>query len=174
MGAHLLSAAHLPGLGSDLTWTVSEDGPEGSEAVGACQKTALTSIGAVSAVRRDFAAADGGARATQVVARFADEKSAWRAHEVLRSWRADCAERLDYPRAEIGDLETVTVTAGHADTYRASYGPQAPTHGRAAGLGIVRHGAWLSIVEVATAPADYPEVRDPAQVAVRRIARSFA
>ena len=33
-------------------------------------------------------------RAVQVVAKFADNKSAWRAGQVLEAWRSDCADRV--------------------------------------------------------------------------------
>ncbi|MBB6627099.1 hypothetical protein H5V45_07165 [Nocardioides sp. KIGAM211] len=174
---HLLTADALPGLGDDLIWTVTTDGPEGEDPVGACQKTPLTTIGAVGAARRDFSAADGTVTATQVVARFADPKSAWRAHEVLRAWRDDCAERLEHARVEVGPLVDVEVTAGSATAYRAAYGPRRSSKsadtGRDTGLGIVRHGSWLSVVEVTTVGGDYPPRRDPAHVALRRIARTF-
>lgn len=170
---HLLAADRLPGLGDQLTWAVTADGPEGQDPVGACQKTPLSSIGAVSAARRDFGAADGTVTATQVVAQFADDRSAWRAHEVLQAWRDDCAQRLDHPRAEVGPLVAVEVTEGHAEAYRAAYGPRKASQGWDTGLGIVRHGSWLCVVEVTTAGGDYPPRRDPAQVAARRIARTF-
>lgn len=169
---HLLTADRMPSADAETAWEVADDGPEGAIAVGACQKTDLTTIGALSAVRRSFAAADG-AVATQVVAAFADPKSAWRAHEVLRSWQADCAERLDFARTEIGPLRPVAVRAGDGESYRAAYGRSA-RRGWATGLGIVRRGSYLSVVEILTARADYPAERDPSRRAVRRIARTFA
>jgi len=157
--AHLLDADTLPALG-DRTWTVTTTGPEDPErdpAVGACQKTALDTIGAIETVRRSFTA-PGRAAATQVVARFADARSAWRAHQVLISWREDCAERLD--GADVGPMRSVTVDAGTGDAYRTAAGR------RAAGLGILRSGPFLTLVEVATGDDDYPARRDPARAAV--------
>lgn len=177
LGAHLLAVERMPTLTDDFVWTVVEDGAEDLQSVGACQKTSLESIGAVGALRRAFAPADGtdqDAAATQVVARFADDKSAWRAHEVLRSWREDCEERLDYARKDVGPLRTVTVRVGTGDNYRTAYGPRSEERTRIAGFGIVRTGSFLTIVEVTTPEADYPADRDPARVAVRRIARTFA
>lgn len=158
---HLLDADRLPSIGG-RAWALEAQPAEG--AVGACQKTDLAGIGAVDAVSRTFTADDGLA-ATQVVARFADAKSAWRAHQVLTAWRDDCEERVK--RAEIGPLTPITVHAGAADGYRGSF------RARSAGLGILRSGDYLALVEVTAADDRYPSSWDPARVAVRRIARTF-
>ena len=143
--------------------------------MGACQKTDLETIGAVSAVRRSFASGpDGAAGPPRWSREFADAKSAWRAHEVLRAWQADCEERLDFARTEVGPLRTVDVRAGTGEGYRTAYGPRSAERGWATGLGIVRRGSHLSVVEYRTAATDYPTERDPARMAVRRIARTFA
>jgi hypothetical protein len=159
--AHLLAAERLPTVGG-RAWTVGTDPVEG--AVGACQKTDLTTIGAVDAVSRTFTA-DDGVTATQVVARFADAKSAWRAHRVLTAWREDCEKRVE--RAEVGPLEPITVRTGTADGYRGSF------RARSAGLGILRAGDSLTLVEITAAGDRYPTSWDPARKAVRRIARTF-
>jgi hypothetical protein len=165
LDTHLLDADLLPSVGG-RAWTIAASGPEdGGRVVGACQKTALGPIGAVEAVRRTFAA-DDGVTAAQVVARFADPKSAWRAHEVLVAWREDCATRLAH--ATVGPLEPVSVRTGAADSYRGSY-----ARSRAAGLGILRTGSYLTVVEVTARSDRYPTSWDPARVAVRRIARTF-
>lgn len=171
---HLLAADRMPTLGG-LAWalrsTTAED-PARAETVGACQKTALVTIGALSSVRRTFTGPDGIA-ATQVVARFADSRSAWRAHEVLGSWRADCEQRLDFPHAEVGPLEPVRVHAGTGESYRAAYGRKARTRWQYAGLGILRAGSYLTVVEITAGPGVYPDGWDPTRVAVRRISRTF-
>jgi hypothetical protein len=172
--SHLLTAARMPSGDGVTVWEVADDGPEGAVVVGACQKTDLETIGAVSAVRRSFASGSDGAVATQVVAEFADPKSAWRAHEVLRSWQADCEARLDFARKEVGPLRPVTVRAGNGESYRTAYGPRSEQRGWATGLGIVRRGSYLSVVEVLTARTDYPSEWDPSRKAVRRIAGTFA
>jgi hypothetical protein len=171
---HLLSGLRMPSPGG-IAWSRVSDGDPGASAVvGACQKTDLETIGAVSAVRRSFASDASGAAATQVVAEFADPKSAWRAHEVLRAWQADCEERLDFARKEVGPLRHVAVRAGSGENYRTDYGPQSAERGWATGLGIVRRGSHLSVVELRTAASAYPSGRDPSRIAVRRIARTFA
>lgn len=161
--AHLLDADRIPRI-DGRTWSaVSSDS---DDPVGRCQKTALDSIGAVDTAARAFTAEDGLA-ATQVVARFADAKSAWRAHRVLVAWRDDCEGRVAH--ATVGPLKTVHVHAGSADSYRGSFG----RHGRAATLGILRTGAYLTLVEVGAAADDYPTDWDPARRAVRRVSRTF-
>ena len=100
-----------------------------------------------------------------MVARFPDAKTAWRAHRVLVAWREDCEERVR--DSTVGPLEPVTVAAGTADSYLGSF------RARSAGLGILRSGAFLTLVEVAAGREAYPTKWDPARVAVRRIARTF-
>lgn len=171
--AHLLPGERMPALG-DSTWTVVASGPEDARAVGACQKTSLETIGAVSAVQRRFTIGDRSVSATQVVAHFADHISAARAHAVLLAWRADCEERLDYVRKSVGPVRAVRVRAGTGESYRTIFGPRSLSHGRVTGLGIVWKGSYLSVVEVTTPSVDYPTDWDPARRAVRRIARTFA
>lgn len=164
----------MPSLARDLRWVVESDRAEHAESVGACQEASLESIGAVTAIRRTYGTGDGSARAIQVVARFADRVSAWRAHEVLDAWRADCEERLAYPRKAIGPMETVVVEAGIGASYAAAYGPKSVLKGQIAGFGIVRQGEYLSIVEIISGAQRYPTGWDPARAAVRRIAHTFA
>ena len=171
--SHLLTAARMPSPDGETTWRIADRGREDA-VVGACQKTDLQTIGAISAVRRSFASGPDGPWATQVVAEFADAKSAWRAHQVLRAWQADCEDRLDFARTEVGPLRPVDVRAGTGEGYRTAYGPRSATRGWATGLGILRRGSHLSVVEYRTAATDYPTDRDPARMAIRRIARTFA
>lgn len=174
VGAHLLAGDRMPGLADGFTWAVVDNGPEDSRAVGACQKTGLETIGATSAVRRSYAAADGSAAtASQVVARFADKVSAARAHAVLASWRDDCEQRLDLPRTDIGPLQPVVVRSGTGDSYDAAYGSRAGDRTHAGAVGIFWKGRYLSVVEVMAGPQSYPRGWDPARAAVRRIARTF-
>ena len=171
--SHLLTAARMPSPAGGTAWRIADRGPENA-VVGACQKTDLQTIGAISVVRRSFASGPDGPWATQVVAQFADARSAWRAHEVLRAWQADCEERLDFDRTEVGPLRAVDVRSGTGEGYLTAYGPRSTARGWATGLGIVRRGSNLSVVEYRTAATDYPTDRDPARMAVRRIARTFA
>ncbi len=166
---HLLTAETLPAA-DGAEWTVNSTGPEGSRRVGACQQTSLEDIGALHAVIRVFAGPDdSGLQSRQLVARMADAKSAWRTHEVLRSWRADCEERLDYRALDVGPMEVVDLETAAGGHYRATYGPKKDTD--VAGLGIVRAGRWLSIVEITASEGDVP--RAWTRRAVRRIAATF-
>jgi hypothetical protein len=158
---HLLSADELPPLAGDWTARNAPDEPT----VGACQKTGLSTIGALESAQRVFVA--DGATAVQVVARFGDAKSAWRAHEVLAAWRADCAERLGNPASSVGPLEDVSVPTGTGSSYRSAYRKST------AGLGILRTGEYLTLVEITADPSRYPGGWEPARVAMRRIARTF-
>ena len=167
---HLLAATTLPSAASGTSWTVRSTGPESSRRTGLCQEASLVDIGALHAVIRVFAGPDeSGLRSRQLVARFADPKSAWRAHEVLRSWRADCEERLERPRPDVSPMEDVEVDVGTGGHYRASYGPKKDTD--VAGLGIVRSGKWLSLVEISATEGDYPDTWTSR--AVRRVAATF-
>ncbi|WP_284535898.1 hypothetical protein [Nocardioides sp. T2.26MG-1] len=164
--AHLLDAESLPPLG-DGSWEVAATGPEDPErdgTVGTCQKTLLGPIGAVETVRRTFTA-PGRLAATQVVARFADSRSAWRAHQVLVAWRDDCADRVD--GSDVGPLRPLDVRSGTGESYRTD------ARKRAAGLAILRTGSFLTLVEVAAGAEHYPTGWDPARVAARRVARTF-
>jgi len=167
---HLLDAATLPAYAEGVAWTIRATGPERTRPVGACQKATFVDIGAMHAVRRAFAGPeDSGLRVRQVVARFADAKSAWRAHEVLRSWRDGCEEWLDAPHPDVSPMEDVETDAGDAGRYRAVYGPKTDTD--ASGLGIVRKGRWVSIVALTADADDF--AAGWTRRAVRRIAATF-
>jgi hypothetical protein len=170
--SHLLPAASLPLLAEGATWTVRSTGPERPRPVGACQKTPLTDIGALDTSRRLFLGPEESrTRARQVVAEFADGRSAWRAHEVLSAWRDDCEQRLEFPRKQVGPMEQVDLEHATGGHYRATFGTRREQ--RAAGFGIVRTGRWLSIVEIRSASEAYPTRWDPSQRVVQRIAATF-
>ena len=172
---HLLSAARLPALGDDLAWTVGRHRRRGTRADRRLpEDLARRHRGRCSAVRREFAGPDGsGVAARQIVAKFADAKSAWRAEQVLRAWRDDCEERLDYRRKDGRPARGGRHRRGRRRATTAlSYGSRRATD--AAGTGIVREGRWLTIVEITAASDDYPTGWSPARRAVRRIAATFA
>ena len=169
-GTHLLTATTLPAAAPDGGWTQRRTRQEGSRRTGICQETPLVDIGALDAVIRGFSGpVDSGLHSRHLVARFADPKSAWRAHEVLRSWRSDCEERLARPRTDVSPMEDVEVDAGTGGHYRASYGTRRDTE--VAGLGIVRAGEWLSVVEIRATDGDFPVTWT--RRAVRRMAATF-
>ncbi len=169
----LLSAGALPRFNPDLAWRVASTEPE-SSAFGVCQKTSLTTIGATRAVVRTYVPASGAARpkAAQVVASFADSSSAWRAYEVLKSWRGQCPDFNDYPQELVSALSRVTASAGVGHRFLMTYG-QDPSGDRAnlVGFGLARRGRFVSIVQFSTVGQDYSFAsgREPESRAVRRI-----
>lgn len=165
---HLLTAETLPEVGDD-PWTERSTGAEGSRLVGACHRATLVDIGSLHAVFRVFTGAEGsGLRARQAVARYADPKSAWRAHQVLRAWRADCEEHLPDP-SEVGPMEKVTLDAGTGARYAVTFGPEKDPDDRA--LGFLRRGRWLAVVEIRATEGDVPAAWT--RRAVRRIAATW-
>ena len=162
----LLGADELPGSDS---WRATRTGREGTTGSGSCQLTDLVAIGATSSVRRTFA--DGDDSAVQVVAKFADDKSAWRTFEVLKSWRAKCSSRLVAgstvsPLANVGAAPAV----GHRYTLAQPVDASWQQFER---VGLVRLGEYVSLVAfVHTGDAvAYPAGQEPEALAVRAIAQ---
>lgn len=122
----LLGAHELPTPAGTSGWTAAPTrNREPGTLAGTCHHFEMLTIGASKVGYREFAPADGGdARATHLVAQFADAKTAWRAFEVLKSWRDDCDKRLaKYDRHQIGDLTPVEAGGAAAHWYRLQYGP---------------------------------------------------
>ncbi|NPC97994.1 hypothetical protein [Nocardioides sp. zg-DK7169] len=174
--ALLLDPDDLPLLADAQPWVTTATTPEDKEAVGICQRASLTDIGAVRTVRRTFANGHGETRrpagAVQVVADFADPRSATRALRVLESWWRDCAEHVDQPHRRIAALRTVDVPAGTARAYRATYGPRARAARHLEGMAFLRHGATITVVRVEAHAGGFAGPRaNPARGAVRHLAR---
>lgn len=162
----LLSADELPG--SDA-WRATRTGREGDTGAGSCQLTNLLTIGATSSVRRTFA--DGDDSAVQVVAKFADAKSAWRTFEVLKSWRAKCSSRLVAgstvsPLANVG----VAPAIGHRYTVTQPVDASSQQFER---VGLVRRGEYVSLVAYFHSgdKVGYPAGQEPETLAVKAIAQ---
>ena len=160
--AHLLAADKMPTAGA--SWAGTDTTADDFEVFGPCHLASLADIGALAAVRRTWSASGSMPRAVQVVARFADNKSAWRAHQVLDSWRANCGGRV---QGTVGPLRDVAVATGVGQAYRVAQGD------RATDLGVVRKGAYLSVVALVGSPAKLPEDSAVAKAAVKRIAGTF-
>jgi hypothetical protein len=158
--AHLLAADKMPTAGVD--WAGTDTTDNDVQVLGPCHLTSLVDIGALNSVRRTWTADGVLPRAVQVVAKFADNKSAWRAHQVLAAWQADCADRVD---GTVGDLRDVAVSTGAGQAYRVS------EKDKATDVGIVRKGEYLSVVALVASPAELPA--DSAKAAVKRIAATF-
>jgi hypothetical protein len=160
--AHLLAVDKMPTAGE--SWSGSDSAANDVQVLVPCHLTSLVDLGALVAVRRTWSAAGPLPRAVQVVARFADNKSAWRAGQVLEAWRSDCADRV---AGTVGPLREVGVSTGAGQAYRVAEGD------RATDVGIVRKGEYLSVVTLTSSPAKLPEGSAVAKAAVKRIAATF-
>lgn len=162
-----LSAGEVPGFNDEFTWqTRSQRMREGRRPFGTCQKFAMTSIGATKVTVRRYTPAprlsDTSSTAANLVASFADEKTAKRAYEVLKSWRSQCDEELKrHDRREVGKLQSVElpaeVPAATADWYLLVYGPAKgdPDAGYFDAQGMVRVGKSLSMLKMRLVGQDY-------------------
>ena len=182
--ARLLSAGQLPGFNETFRWRVaSTSRQEGSKPFGTCHRFAMTSIGASEVTVRRYAPARPaeGATASHLLADFADTRTAKRAHEVLKSWSAQCEDRLRrFGRVEVGGLRTVEAAASSpsgasaGDWYLLIYGP-APDD-RDAGYfdaqGFSRVGDTISVLQMRVIGQDYnyPPGEEPMVAAVQAAA----
>lgn len=167
--ARLLAPDELAGANQETVWKAAASGPEDGRSTGTCQRFDLVSLGASEAVVREFTSNQDTVEAVQVVAEFADAKSAWRAHQVLKKWRSTCADQIDAAEVSVGDLRTLQVDAGHADSYVVRYGDTGAEEQHWVGTGISRRGPLLSLVEIALVGQDYnyPAGEEPAALAAR-------
>jgi len=160
--AHLLAAGNLPVVAGD--WASVDTDNRDLAAVGPCYLTSLTDIGATAAARRTWSAEDATVTGVQVVARFADNKSAWRAHEVLSAWHDKCAARVS---GDLGPLRKVAVPRGVGQGFRVTDDEVAVD------IGILRRGAYVSVVAISAPAAHFPADARPARTAVKRVAATF-
>ncbi len=178
----LLTAAAVPPLVSGAGWRLGRTRSESSEPLGECQRTPLVTIGAQQATVRAFrSAADPTAQpsptATQVVAEFADPKSAWRAHQVLTAWAADCAALHDFADEQVSPVSRVRgVSRGVGHHFVLAYRPAGGAPVVQAAYGVARVGRFLSVVRYTTTSPrwSYPDGKEPEARAVRRISRVLA
>ncbi len=153
--ARLLTPDEMAGANEETVWEASASGPENGRTTGSCQRFDLVSLGASEAVVRAFTSNQDTVEAVQVVAEFADAKSAWRAHQVLKKWRSTCADRIDAADVSVGDLRTLPVSVGHGDSYVVRYGDAGAEEQHWAGVGISRRGPLLSLVQIDLVGQDY-------------------
>jgi hypothetical protein len=165
-GSHLLADDKMPTPG--VAWSGNATVTDDASVLGPCHLASLVDIGALSAVRRTWTVAGlprGLApRGIQVVARFADGRSARRAHQVLLAWQDDCAADDDL---DVAPLRTVSVDAGVGNAYRVGHGT------RATDLGILRKGSWISIVVLVAPSGQVPADSALARTAIKRVAATF-
>ena len=173
----LLTAEELPGFNEEFRWSVkSTRMREGRQPFGTCHKFAMTSIGAEKVVVRSYAptADSAGSTASNLVAEFADEMTAIRVFDVLKSWAAQCDEELnEYDRSEVGKLKPVPVDAAGAfgHWYLLTYGPAQgnPDAGYFDAQGLTRVGRTISALEMRLVGQDYnyPSGEEPMVAAVQ-------
>lgn len=150
----ILTPEELPGLNDQTVWSEKSTGTEGETPFGDCQKSSLTDIGATDVVVRTYDA-HGSQAGAQLIATFPDAKSAWRANEVLKSWREDCRARIDAPVKKVGPLTDVQAQRGTAQSYLVQFGQKGAEEHNFHGVGITRVGKTLSIITVDVLGQDY-------------------
>jgi len=177
----LLTAEEVPGFNEEFSWTVeSTRMREGQQPFGTCHKFAMTSIGAAKVAVRTYqpTAENAGPTASHLVAEFADEMTAKRAFEVLKSWAGECDEELrEHGRSEAGSLKPVPMdpedAIGH--WYLLTYGPvpgDDPDASFIDAQGLTRVGSTISALEMRLVGQDYnyPSGEEPMVAAVRNAA----
>lgn len=157
----LLPAAALPPTGSGSTWTETHSEPHEPQALaGSCHRYPLVSVGALRVAHRAYVAGTtdtSPATAEHVVARFADQRTAWRAHEVLLAWHAGCDRTVtDRPGLRVSALHQ----RGDALRYAVTWTEPGPDGRVREDVALVRVSDRVALVRVTTAPAD-PAVGRP-------------
>ena len=172
----LLTADELPASDAPTPWAEAQTRrSETPASTGTCQKFGLLSIGATQVVSRTYRPADAQAPATasSTVAQFADEMTARRAYEVLKSWRGQCDAALaDHDEHRVGQLRSVPVAGGGVGdwyllTYRdATAGPAADAQG------FTRVGNRIATLQMKATGQDttQPPGKHPMAAAVRSAA----
>jgi hypothetical protein len=172
----LLSASQVPAPHDGFSWEATATRrSEGEEPFGTCHKFAMTSIGAMGVVVREFRPAEdpGSATASHLVAEFPDEPTARRALEVLKSWRSQCAEELDgYDRSDVGKLRPVSASGADAGWYLLTYGPAADggaDEGYVDAQGFSRVGKRIAVLQMRSVGQDYDHAvgQEPMSAAVQ-------
>jgi hypothetical protein len=175
--AMLLRADEIPGLNARHSWKpIATEHRERRRPVWSCQVTDFLSIGATDVWVRRFVGRPGGgdsAKARSAVITFVDNKSAQRAHAVLRAWHDRCEEQLDrFRRVRVDAAGTaIPVDGGKAEWRMAIYGP-VPGQREASyfdATGYVRKGRRISLTTTVSVGQDYnyPSGREPIVGAVR-------
>lgn len=169
----LLDAHELPAF-DGTSWSAARTlNREPSGLAGTCHHFEMLTIGAGKVAYREFAPAAGGAaRTTQLVAQFADAKTAWRAFEVLKSWREDCQEQLTkYDRSQVGGLTPVDAGGADAHRYVVQYGPadKNASHQYVDAQGLALVGTRITVMRMAVVGTrrDADRVAAPMDSAVR-------
>lgn len=176
----LLPAEQVPGFNEQYRWVAGGTRTrEGRDLFGTCQRFGITSIGATSVAVRDYrpaepAQGDAPDPAGELVAEFPDTATARRAFAVLKSWRAQCADRLPGKRAHVGELESVQVDGGTGGWYLLTYRPPGGSPDEAIfdaqGMAVV--GTRIAMLKLRLVGQDYnyDAGQEPMVAAVQRAA----
>lgn len=167
----LLPAGALTSPAPDLTWSEVHTEPhEPRVLAGSCHRFPLVSVGAIRVAHRAYVLGQPRApRATaeHVVARFADPRTAWRAHEVLLAWHADCGETVaDRPGVRVTGLHDLDA----AQRYALAWVPDGAERVRE-DVALVRVDSRVALVRVTTQEADARTGRTAVTAAVRDAGR---
>lgn len=154
----LLPAAALTSPSPDLAWAlVHTELHEPRPLASSCHRFPLVSVGAIRVAHRAYVLGRPRApRATaeHVVARFADPRTAWRAHEVLLAWQADCGETLaDRADVRLTGLHDVDGAQHYAVAWTPG-GPDSPDQRVREDVALVQVRSRVALVRVTAADPD--------------------
>jgi hypothetical protein len=161
--ASRIPARELPGLNELWTWKLaSRSDDEGTSPPSLCMLSSLRSIGASSTYRTDYKHPGvKTARATVITAVFPDQHTAMLAKTVLRSWHAQCEQRLkkdlDYKRVSVSKIQTDATDVGPGEQWLSAFGPIAghPDEGWFQAEGFVEDADTLTYIVMVNQGQDY-------------------
>jgi hypothetical protein len=156
--SRLLPTSAIRALYAQYPWQDGRTGPD-SSAPDRCAVAGLPAIGATDAVRRTYFPGDDSADlAQETVGDFPDAKTVTTAWAVLASWHDRCLRRLTgYLHPSVGAVHTLAVPQGQAGWYVVSGRVPGEETDRTYGIGWVRSGTRIAVVQVfTTIPARTP------------------
>jgi hypothetical protein len=167
LAPRLLTAAELPGVNDETVWTEESTVPVKGQALGTCQRFDFLSMGADEGVARTFTSNQDTVVGVHVVSTFADGKSAWRAHEVLKTWAKKCAEHVEAGEVKVSQVRSLPAGSGSAQSYVVTHGDKGAEDLHFVGVGIARQGPLLALVEIDLVGQDYnyPDGEEPGSLA---------
>lgn len=173
----LLPADQVPGFNEEFAWSQGRTRPaEPGRLAGTCHRFSMLSTGATEVAYRSYdPPPNGNATASELVADFADRKTAWRAYQTVLSWRETCPAQLRaYPRTDVSLLEDVSVEQGQAGWWLLKYAPIGDDPEVAAfdAEGVALVGSRVAVVQMVLYGQDYNYApgQEPMVEAVRRAA----
>ena len=167
----LLPAGALAPPSPELGWSVVHTELHEPRALaGSCHRFPLVSVGAIRVAHRAYALGQPRApRATaeHVVARFADRRTAWRAHEVLLAWQERCTETLaGRPDVRLSGLHEVAAVAD-AQRYAVAWTRGTSDARVREDVALVQVRSRVALVRVTARASDQATGRQTVTTAVR-------